>query len=311
MLIGRLAIRLASIAVLALIGCFLVFVMGYYGPGDPVQTILGNTWATPAEYERLRQNLGLDRPLLVQFSTYVLNALQGDFGTSWQRGLPVAGLLASGLSITVQLVAAAVVVAVIIGIPAGVIAALRHNRFTDRTIVVTGITFHAIPPYVLAPMLMVLFVLQLRLLPVPLGWQGLFTPGAIIPILTLAAGPLIFVIRQTRGAILNTMGEDYMRTAKAMGLRRTTVLSRYLLPNSMSPVVNELGLIFGGLLVNSIFVEAIFNIPGFGAMIFNSVTLEDYPLLVGATIVAIIVIGLAYFATDILLALVDRRIRIS
>src|SRR5690606_16230893 len=141
-----------------------------------------------------------DRPLLVQFGSYVLDALQGNFGVSWQRGQPVAALLSSGLSITVQLVAAAVVISIIVGIPTGVIAALKHNKAADRGIVVTGIVLHAIPPYVLAPMLMVLLVLQFPVLPVPIGWQGLFAPGAVIPVLTLAAGPLIFVIRQTRAA---------------------------------------------------------------------------------------------------------------
>ena len=311
MLAGRMLLRLASIAALALIGCFLVFVMGYYGPGDPVHTILGTTWGTPAEYERLRENLGLNRPLLVQFGDYVLAALQGDFGVSWQRGQPVATLIANGLGITVQLVLAAVVLCIVIGLPLGLLAALRHNRLADRSVVVSGIVLHAIPPYVLAPMLMVVLVLQLDLFPVPIGWKGLWSSNAIIPVITLFAGPVIFVIRQTRGAVLGTLSEDFMRTARAMGLPRRVVTTNYLLPNSMGPVVNELGLIFGGLLVNSIFVEAIFNIPGFGALIYNAVTNEDYPLLVGTTVVAIVVIGLGYFVTDIVNALIDRRLRIS
>lgn len=310
MFLGRLAVRFGSIAMLAVVGCFLVFVMGYYGPGDPVQTILGNSWATPAEYERLRHNLGLDRPLLVQFGAYVGDAFQGDFGVSWQRGQPVATLIASGLGITLQLVVAAVILAIIVGIPAGLVAALRHNKAADRGVVVTGIILHAVPPYVLAPMLMVLLALQLDLLPVSIGWEGLFNTSTVIPVLTLFAGPLIFVIRQTRSAILNTLDEDFMRTARAMGLSPRVLTTHYLVLNSMGPVVNELGLIFGGLLVNSIFVEAIFNIPGFGALIFDSVTLEDYPLLVGTTVVAIVVIGIGYFLTDVVVALIDRRVRV-
>lgn len=308
---GRLAIRLVSILFLALVGAFLIFVMGYYGPDDPVRTILGTTWATPAEYEQLRRNLGLDRPLLVQFGDYIWNALHGDLGTSWQRGQPVAQLIGRSLGPTLSLIGAALVVMAVVGIPLGILAARKHNTFVDRLIVISAIIAHAIPPYVLAPILMVVFVLQLKIMSVPIGWNGLFSWTNVIPVLTLVAVQIVFIIRQTRSSVLEVRGEDYVRTARAMGLRPGVMMRGYILPNAAGPIVNDMGLAFGGLLVGTVFVETIFNIPGFGSLLMGSVSGQDYPLLVGSTIVAIVLISLAYLAADLVNALIDRRIRIA
>jgi peptide/nickel transport system permease protein len=163
----------------------------------------------------------------------------------------------------------------------------------------------------MAPMLLVLFVLQLGWLPVTLGWPGLFSAGAVIPIVTLALGPLVFVVRQTRNSVLEVLSEDHVRTAHAMGLKRRVILVHHVIPNAMGPVINQTGLIFGGLLISSIFVESIFNIPGFGSLLFNSALNQDYPLLIGTTIVAMVVISIVYFLTDVLLAVIDPRVRLG
>lgn len=310
-MIRRLATRLLSITLLAVVGCFFAFMLGYFGPGDPVRNILGETWTTPFQYAQLRHQLGLDRNVLVQFGDFLWSALHGDLGVSWQRGQPVGSLVWDGISITLPLTLAAAFLTAFVGIPLGVIAAFKHNSPVDRAIVLSTITVHAVPAYVMAPMLLVLFVLQLGWLPVTLGWPGLFSTGVVIPLVTLAVGPLVFVVRQTRNSVLEVLSEDYIRTAHAMGLQRRTVLVHHIIPNAMGPVINQTGLIFGGLLVSSIFVESIFNIPGFGSLLFNSALNQDYPLLIGSTVVAMVVISIAYFATDVIQALVDPRVRLS
>ena len=310
-MVRQLPLRFASVAAMAAVGCFVAFVLGYYGPGDPVRTILGETWTTPHEYQLLKHNLGLDRPMLVQFADYVWHALHGDLGTSWQQARPVSELIGNGLGITLQLTAAGVVIMVVLGIPLGLLAALRHNTLLDRGIVVSSIAVHAIPPYVLAPILLVICVLKLHLLPVTLGWSGLFSTGSIIPALTLALGPLVFIVRQMRNSVLEVLSEEHIRTAEAMGLPPRVILLRHVVPNALAPVINQLGLGFGGLLVNTVFVESIFNIPGFGSLLYKSVIGQDFPLLIGTTIVAIVAVSLVYLITDILIALVDRRIQLA
>jgi ABC-type dipeptide/oligopeptide/nickel transport system permease component len=310
-LIKRLATRLVSILLLVVIGCFFAFMLGYFGPGDPVRNILGETWSTPYQYAQLRHELGLDRNVFVQFGDFLWSAMHGDLGVSWQRGQPVGTLVWDGITITLPLTLAAALLTTLLGVPLGIVAAFRHNTPLDRAIVLSSITVHAVPAYVMAPMLLVLLVLNLGWLPVTLGWPGLFSSGAVIPVVTLMLGPLVFVVRQTRNAVLEVLSEDYIRTAHAMGLRRRTVLVHHIVPNAMGPVINTTGLIFGGLLVNSIFVESIFNIPGFGSLLFNSALNQDYPLLIGSTVVAMVIISIAYFLTDVVLAIVDPRIRLA
>jgi len=304
-------LRLVSVAAMAVIGCFVAFVLGYYGPGDPVRTILGQTWSTPYEYQSLKHSLGLDRPLIVQFGDYLWKAVHGNLGTSWQRGQPIATLISHGLGITLQLCLAGVVIMIIVGIPLGLIAALKHNGPLDRGIVISSIALHAIPPYVLAPILLVIGVLELHILPVTLGWTGLFSTESVIPALTLALGPLVFIVRQMRNSVLAVLSEEHIRTAQAMGLPIRVIMLRHVLPNALGPVINQLGLGFGGLLVNTVFVESIFNIPGFGSLLYSAVISQDLPLLIGTTVVAIVIVSLVYFVTDVLLALVDRRIRLG
>jgi ABC-type dipeptide/oligopeptide/nickel transport system permease component len=307
-MIRQLPVRLVSLALAALLGAFVTFLLGYYGPGDPVRNILGLDFGTAHEAAALKHTYGLDRPVPVQFADYVWSALHGDLGQSWQRGRPVSMLVTQGLEITLQLAAASIFVMVVIGIPLGVIAALNHNRLADRGIVITFIVLHAIPPYVLGPLLLVIGVLWLDLVPVTVGWQGLFSTTTIIPVLTLVLGPLVFIIRQTRNSVLEVLGEQHILTAEALGLPTRVVLVRHLLPNAIGPVISQLGLAVGGLLAATVFVESIFNIPGYGSLLFGSVQTQDYPLLVGSTMVAIVFMSLVFLVTDLVQALFDPRI---
>jgi ABC-type dipeptide/oligopeptide/nickel transport system permease component len=196
-----------------------------------------------------------------------------------------------------------------IGLPLGLLAALNHNNPVDRSIVVGFIVVHAIPPYVLGPLMLVIGVLVLHALPMTLGWQGITSSTAIIPALTLALGPLVFIIRQMRNSVLEVYGEQHIVTAEALGLPNRVILWRHVLPNALSPVINQLGLMIGGLLAASVFIESIFNIPGFGGLLYGAVTTQDFPTLVGCTIVAIVVMSIVFLITDIIQAAVDPRIK--
>jgi len=308
-MIRQLPLRVVSLTVAALGGAFITFVLGYYGPGDPVRNILGLEFGTAHEAQSLRHAYGLDRPILTQFGDYIWHALHGDLGTSWQRGRPVAILVSHGLAITIQLGGAAIALMIVLGIPLGVIAALNHNKLVDRVIVIFFIVVHAVPPYVLGPLLLVIGVLWLHLVPVTLHWDGLFSTTTIIPVVTLALGPLVFIIRQMRNSVLEVLGEQHILTAEALGLPLRVVLVRHVLPNAIGPVVNQLGLAIGGLLAATVFVESIFNIPGFGSLLYNSVQTQDYPLLVGSTLVAIVFMSIVFLLTDIVHALFDPRIK--
>src|SRR5262245_27231868 len=307
-MIRQLPVRLVSLAVAALRGSCVVSSLGYYGPGDPVRNILGLDFGTAHEAAALKHTYGLDRPVPVQFADYMWGALHGDLGQSWQRGRPVSLLVTHGLGITVQLAAASIFVMVVIGIPLGVIAALNHNRLADRGIVISFIVLHAIPPYVLGPLLLVVGVLWLHVVPVTVGWQGLLSTTTIIPVLTLVLGPLVFIIRQTRNSVLEVLGEQHILTAEALGLPRRVVILRHVLPNAIGPVISQLGLAVGGLLAATVFVESIFNIPGYGSLLFGSVQTQDYPLLVGSTMVAIVFMSFVFLLTDLAQALFDPRI---
>lgn len=307
-MIRQLPVRLVSLAVAVFLGAFVTYTLGYYGPGDPVRNILGLEFGTAHEAAALKHTYGLDRPLPLQFGDYFWGALHGDLGYSWQRGRPVSMLVTHGLGITVQLAAASIFIMVVIGIPLGVIAALNHNRLADRGIVISFIVLHAIPPYVLGPLLLVIGVLWLHLVPVTVGWQGLFSSTTIIPVLTLLMGPLVFIIRQTRNSVLEVLGEQHILTAEALGLPTRIVLLRHVLPNAIGPVISQLGLAVGGLLAATVFVENIFNIPGYGSLLFGSVQTQDYPLLVGATMVAIVFMSFVFLLTDLVQGLFDPRI---
>ena len=292
-MIRRLATRLLSIVLLVVVGCFFAFMLGYFGPGDPVRNILGETWSTPYQYAQLRHELGLDRNVFVQFGDFLWSAVHGDLGVSWQRGQPVGSLVRARHRDHAAAHARRGVPDDAVGIPLGIIAAFRHNpRSTGRSCSPRSPCMRsrvrdgadaARPPRA-----------QPRMAARDARLAGLFSSGAVIPVVTLMFGPLVFVVRQTRNAVLEVLSEDYIRTAHAMGLRRRTVLVHHIVPNAMGPVINTTGLIFGGLLVNSIFVESIFNIPGFGSLLFNSALNQDYPLLIGCTVVAMVVISIAY-----------------
>jgi ABC-type dipeptide/oligopeptide/nickel transport system permease component len=203
------------------------------------------------------------------------------------------------------------VLLVVVGIPLGALAALRHNTWMDYTIVGSALFLRTIPIFVLAPMLMILFVLQLGILDVPLGWQGLIDQRVILPIILLAAGPLADVVRQTRVAVLEVLSQDYVATARAKGLNTHMIVIRHVMRNALIPIVTSLGLIVNGLIHGSVFLDRVFSLPGFGSIVINSIQLLDFPVILGATIFsALLVIG-ANIVVDLIYPFIDPRVRLD
>lgn len=298
-----------------LLGVILItFTLGYYGPGDPLQYQLGEQIPPdPEQLARLRELYGLDRPFHEQLIDYIVGLTQGDLGTSIsvQAKRPVRDMLGTGLGVSLQLGGAAAVLIFVIGVPLGMLAAYKHNSILDYTIVSFSAMLPTIPVFVLAPLLLILTVLQLKILPYSFGWEGLFDPRAILPLFILVVGPLLTIVRQTRSAVLEALPQDYVRTAKAKGLGNRQVMIRHILKNALAPVVTSMGFVVASLLTGSLFIESIFGIPGFGKLIYDGLRSFDYPLILGTTLVSSFIIMASNFIVDMIYPLLDPRVNLT
>ena len=290
----------------------ITFTLGFYGPGDPLRTYYGEQYdAIDAEtVARLEHEYGLDKPYLAQYGDYLSGLAHGDFGTSILMNRPVGEAMMSALPVSMQLGIAALFLVVLIGIPLGVITALNQNSCVDHGILFSTIMLSTIPSFVLAPLLMILFILKLGWLPTTFGWDGIFSVKAILPVTILAIGPMVLVVRYTRYGVIEALSQEYVRTARAKGLSTRQIVTRHVLPNALTPVVTALGFSVAGLITGSIFVEAIFGIPGFGGQVVRALTGSDYPLLLGTTMVGALIIVITNLIVDITYALLDPRVRL-
>jgi ABC-type dipeptide/oligopeptide/nickel transport system permease component len=283
----------------------LVFALIHLVPGDPIAQMLGEG-APAQEIQRLRQELGLDRPLLAQYKSYVSGVVKGDLGVSFRNQQSVSTAIAQRFPATLQLTIAAIVVSLILSIPAGVAAAVRRGRLTDKAIGVFSLFGVSMPNFAIGPLLILLFSIALGLLPVS-GRGGL--SHLILPAATMGLGLAAITTRMVRGSMLEELQQDYMRTARAKGLPERTALFKHALRNGLLPVVTILGLQAGALLAGAIITETIFAWPGLGRLTVQAINARDYPLLQGC----ILTISLTYIAinllTDVVYSVVDPRIR--
>jgi peptide/nickel transport system permease protein len=305
------AVRLFYFVPVLFVVSFFTFAVGFYGPGDPIRVLMKENWNDEETYQILRRKYGFDRPFLVQYGDYMLKAVQGDFGRSVLRAMPVRDLMLPSLAVTAQLGLAALASLSLFGIGLGVIAALKQNSWIDYTIVTGSIILQSIPVFVLAPILMFILVLDLRLMKTPSGWDGLFSSKTLLPIFLLTALGLLVVVRQTREAVISARSSDYVRTARAKGLREQTILWRHVLKNAMSPVLTTIGLLSSWLLTGSIFIESIFSIPGFGSLYYGALKTRDYPVLIGTTLVVTLIVMLTNLIIDVCYVLLDPRARVE
>ncbi|ECF8688305.1 glutathione ABC transporter permease GsiC [Salmonella enterica] len=297
--------RLLGLIPTLLIVAVLVFLFVHLLPGDPARLIAGPE-ADAQVIALVRQQLGLDQPLHVQFWHYITHVLQGDFGTSMVSRRPVSEEIASRFLPTLWLTITSMIWAVLFGMAIGIAAAVWRNRWPDRvgmTLAVTGISF---PAFALGMLLMQIF-------PVDLGW--LPTVGAdswqhyILPSLTLGAAVASVMARFTRSSFVDVLSEDYMRTARAKGVSETWVVLKHGLRNAMIPVVTMMGLQFGFLLGGSIVVEKVFNWPGLGRLLVDSVDMRDYPVIQAEVLLFSLEFILINLVVDVLYAAINPAIR--
>ena len=293
---------------------FLVFFAAYLSPADPVDIILGQR-AAPEAKARVRHEWGLDRPPLERYGKYVVAVVtKGDFGRSYQTKEPVTEFIARGFPNTAMLAVSALGLALLTGIPLGVVAAIKHNSWIDRFAMAFALLGVATPSFVLAPVLTLVLAVRMGWLPVG-GFslqEGIVDPATfILPTVVLAARSSALIARLTRSAMLDVLSQDFIRTARAKGVRPLGVLFKHALRNALSPILTVAGTTFGYLLSGSFVVETFFTIPGIGNQSITAITARDYPVIQGlALLLAGIFVGVNLIV-DILQGFVDPRARVS
>jgi ABC-type dipeptide/oligopeptide/nickel transport system permease component len=276
-------------------------------PGDPVEQMLGEG-AAPGELTQLRHALELDQPLFTQYGHYLRQLAHGDLGQSLKYQAPVRRVVFDRYPATLQLAFLALFVCAAIAIPAGILAAYRRGHFADRAVGVFTLFGLAIPNFALGPVLILVFSIELGILPVS-GRAGPLS--YILPAATLGAALAAILTRMVRGAMLEELSSDYVRTARAKGLGTAAVLFRHAFRNALIPVITILGLQFGTLLAGTIVTETIFSWPGIGRLTVQAISSRDYPLLQGCILVISVSYVLVNLFTDLLYSFVDPRVRLA
>ncbi len=297
--------RRVLLAIPTLFGVLVVvFALLYVAPGDPVMEMVGER-ADSATIARLREELKLDEPLPTQFAHYAGGVLRGDLGRSYITNRPIVSDIRERFPKTLQLAASAMLLAAVVGVTIGVLAASRPNGWFDRlslALTYLGISF---PVYWVGLILILFVAVGLRWLP-PSGYGGI--EYLILPALALGSRSIAFLARMTRSAMLEVLGSDYVRTARAKGLRRSVVIARHALRNALIPVITVLGLDFGYYLTGSILTETIFSWPGLGRYVVNAISRRDLPAIQGTVLFLSVVFVLVNLITDLVYAAADPRV---
>lgn len=284
-------------------------------PGDPVTIMLGD-YATPEAKEALRAELGLDQPLPMQYGRWLGAVLQGDLGRSLRTNQPVLEAIVERLPVTVELSILALLVAIAIGLPLGILAAVRRNSMLDMASTSFALLGISIPNFFLGIMLIIIFSLWLRWLP-PGGYAPLLEEPVqnlkmmILPAFTLGTAFAGIIARMTRGSLLEVLSEDYVRTARSKGLGAYLVIFKHALKNSLLPVVTVVGLQAGALLGGAILTETVFALPGIGRLIIDNIFARDFPVVQGVILFIVLFRVLSNLLTDLLYATLDPRISYS
>ncbi|MCY4452867.1 MAG: ABC transporter permease [Immundisolibacterales bacterium] len=303
---------LATIPVMGVVG-IAVFMLLHLTPGDPAAVIAGD-YARPEDIARIRAQLGLDRPLHVQFFTWVGSILAGDLGVSIFSDLPVAHLIGQRLEPTFALAAATLVFSVVIAIPMGVLAAWKAGTWTDRIIMIFAVLGFSVPVFVIAYALMWVFSLQLGWFPVQ-GYKsifdgfGPFLHSIALPTVALGVIYVALMARITRASMLETLQEDYIRTARAKGVDNRAVLIRHALRNASVPIVTIIGIGIALLIGGGVVTESVFNIPGLGRLTIDAVLRRDYPVIQGVILVFSAAYVIVNLVIDLSYTVLDPRIR--
>jgi peptide/nickel transport system permease protein len=310
-------------AVLVMLAVALVAFLLFQYVGDPVSQMLGQD-ATPEDRTRLRTELGLDEPFYVQFSTFVGNAVQGDFGISLRQGRAVSTLIKERLPATLELAFTAAILAIVLGIPAGVYTALRRNSWLSQALLAASLVGISLPTFLIGILLILVFAVQLGWLPsygrgevVKLGWwsTGFLTPAGwkhlILPAITLSLFQLTLIMRLVRSEMMEVLRTDYIKFARARGLTDRAVNFGHALKNTLVPVITITGLQLGGIIAFAIVTETVFQWPGMGLLFIQSVQFADIPVMAAYLCLIALVFVLINLVVDLLYFAVDPRLRID
>jgi peptide/nickel transport system permease protein len=303
---------LATIPVMVVVALF-VFSLLFIAPGDPAAVIAGDQ-ATPADVERIRQNLGLDRPFLVQFSEWVWRLLHADLGRSIFTNLPVTTMIAQRVEPTLSLMVITLFLSIIVAVPIGVLAAWKVGTWFDRAIMGFAVFGFSVPVFVVGYLLAYLFALQLEWLPVqgytPIS-QGLWPwlQNLILPSIALGCVYIALIARITRATMLEVLQQDYIRTARAKGLGQSPILFIHALKNASVPIVTVIGIGIALLIGGAVVTESVFAIPGLGRLTVDAILRRDYPIIQGVVLLFSFVYVLVNLGIDLLYTLLDPRIR--
>lgn len=303
---------LSAIPVLFVVSV-LTFLILWLVPGD-VSAELGGSDATPEQIQRIREQVGLDKPIWDRALIWYGNLLQGDLGHSWLLNRSVKDAVLERLPVTLSLSALALVVSVICGMLLGVLAAMRHNTWIDRSAMVAALLGLSVPDFWLGVVLIILFGVSLGWLPTGgyvafsediIGWAR----SMALPAMTLAITHMGIVARMTRSSMLDVLGQDYIRTARAKGLPRRRIIFRHALRNAMVPVLTTIGVSTGVLLSGAVVIETVFSLPGVGRLIVGSIQRRDFPIIQGGLLVTAAVFVFVNIVVDVLYGYFDPRIR--
>ena len=300
-------VRRLAIVIPTVVGAVtLVFFFLHMIPGDPVEVMLGET-AQQADKEQLREELGLNLPLHIQYGRFIIGVCKGDLGDSFFYRRPVTQVIAERAPATVELALAAFVVAGLIAIPLGIVAALREGTTVDNASVIFSLLGVSMPNFWLGPLLIILFSINLGWFPVS-GREGV--SSVVLPAITLGTALAAILSRMTRASLLERLGEDYLTVARAKGLPEWKVILKHALRNALIPVITVMGLQFGALLSGAIITENVFSWPGIGTLLINAIESRDYPLVQGCILFISLSYVLVNLMTDLLYGWVDPRIRL-
>ena len=284
---------------------FIVYLIMYLTPGDPVALLLGAD-ATPELIAETRQKLGITDPFFVQFARYVWNLMRGDFGLSWYTGNPVSERLFAAFPYTVTLSLLGMLVALIISVPLGVIAAVRRNTVWDYSISVFAMIGVSAPTFWVGTMLILLFALEWKMLPSAFNNQW---TSFVLPTITQGFNMLASVVRTQRSSMLEVLSSDYVRTARAKGVSNMSAIYKHALGNARLPIITVIGMNIGTQMGGSVITETVFSFPGLGILMTNGISQKDTPVVIGSLVVMALSVGVCNLLVDLIFAFVDPRIK--
>lgn len=317
MTVGRfIAKRLLSTLCTLFVLSLFIFLLIHLTPGDPARILLGAD-ASDESVELVREEMGLNKPIIQQYLHWIFNALQGDLGKSYTRNGSVISAIAASLAPTMILSLWALLISVCLAIPLGVFAANRKGKISDSGVIAFSLIGISIPSFLMSLILVLIFSVSLKLLPVA-GYKTIKDYGfathiryIVLPVISLSLMQAAVLTRMTRSSMIDVISNDYIKTAKAKGLKNKVVLYKHALKNAMIPILTTIGQTFATLLSGAAVVETVFGIPGIGQLIVSSVTKRDYPVIQGIVLVISLIYVFINLAIDFLYGLIDPRMRIT